>query len=265
VVDTAREITVGVFDSGVGGLSVLHEIRRQLPDARLLYVADSAWAPYGERSQGFIRQRAFHIASFLLEQGSDALVVACNTATAAAVMPLRRQLPIPVVGMEPAIKPGVSASRTGIVGVLATSGTLGSARFAALLHRFGDRRRIVTQPCPGLVEQVERGELTGLKTRRLLNRYLQPLLRRGVDTLVLGCTHYPFLRPLIEEIAGSGVTVIDTGEAVARRLRHLLQAPEGREAQGECKASFWSSGNLRQGRATMSTLWGSEILLQPLP
>ncbi len=257
-------VSVGVFDSGVGGLSVLREIRRQMPAARLLYVADSRHAPYGERSRSFIRQRAFHIADFLLNQGIDALVVACNTATAAAVIPLRHRLTLPVVGMEPAIKPGVSATHSGAVGVLATSGTLASARFAALLRRFDDRRRVLTQPCPGLVEQVERGELTSLKTRRLLSRYLQPLLQRGVDTLVLGCTHYPFLRPMIEEIAGRGVTLIDTGEAVARRLCEVLRLGDPAPG-GEGETLFWSSGELQRGTATMRALWDGPVDLRALP
>jgi len=213
---------IGIFDSGVGGLSVLREVRRQLPHESLLYIADSAHAPYGPKSREQIQHRSTILANFLVEQGSKAIVVACNTATAAAVGMLRDTISLPIIGMEPAVKPAAAATRSGIVGVLATEGTLQSARFAALLSRFADNISVLTQPCHGLVELIEAGNLEGSHTESLLHRYIEPLLAQGADTIILGCTHYPFVRPLVERIAGPSVSVIDTGHAVARHLHHTL-------------------------------------------
>jgi glutamate racemase len=260
---------IGVFDSGVGGLSVLHHIRRTLPAERLVYVADSAHVPYGDKSPHYIEQRSIALTRFLISQGADAIVIACNTATAAAAATLRREFSIPIVGMEPAVKPAVSATKTGVVGVLATIGTLESARFAALLERYAGKIGIVTQGCPGLVEQVESGDLHGIRTRELVERYTAPLLARGADTLILGCTHYPFLAPLIREIVGNKVALIDTGVAVARHLQHrlLTELPERPACQPETHpaAQFFTSGNESHASHIMSVLWGIPVEAQQLP
>ena len=213
---------IGVFDSGVGGLSVLRHIRAVLPGEDLLYVADSLHAPYGAKSVQFIQARSEVIAGFLVARGAKALVVACNTATSAAIASLRQRFDLPIVGMEPAVKPAAEATRSGVIGVLATGGTLESARFAELVQRFGSQARVIVQPCPGLVEQVESGDLSGPLTRRLLAGFVEPLLAQGADTLVLGCTHYPFLEPLLRELAGEQVSLIETGAAVARQLARRL-------------------------------------------
>lgn len=215
---------IGIFDSGVGGLSVLRHIRAELPHEDLLYYADSLNAPYGAKSPEFIVTRSREITQFLREQGAKAIVVACNTATAASIKTLRQEFDLPIVGMEPAVKPAAAATRSGVVGVLATTGTLQSAQFAALLENYGQNIRIVTQGCVGLVECIERGELDGAETRALVTRFVTPLLDAGADTLVLGCTHYPFVKPLIAEIAGPDVVLIDTGAAVAQQLQRRLQA-----------------------------------------
>ncbi len=260
---------IGVFDSGVGGLSVLQHIRHVLPDARLIYVADSAHVPYGDKSAHYIEQRSLSLTRFLISQGSDAIVIACNTATAAAAAALRREFAIPVIGMEPAVKPAVAATKTGVVGVLATIGTLESARFAALLERYAGEVKIATQGCPGLVEQVELGDLHGIRTRELIERYTTPLLERGADTLILGCTHYPFLAPLIREIAGDNVALIDTGEAVARHLkkRLLTELPDRPACRVETRpaAEFFTSGDEAHASHIMSVLWGSTVEACPLP
>lgn len=189
-----REAPIGVFDSGVGGLSVLAEIQRLLPDETLLYVADCGNVPYGEKTPEFIRERCSVMARFFQQQGAKALVLACNTATVAGVADLRRDYPQwPIVGMEPAVKPAAAATRSGVVGVLATTGTLQSAKFAALLDRFATDVRVITQPCPGLVELIEDGDLHSPVLCKLLLGYVQPLLDGGCDTIILGCTHYPFL------------------------------------------------------------------------
>jgi glutamate racemase len=250
---------IGVFDSGVGGLSVLRHIRAQLPSVPLLYVADSGHVPYGDKTPDYIRERSLVLTEFLIRHGAAAVVIACNTATAAAAAPLRARFTLPIIAMEPAVKPAVSATRSGIVGVLATVGTLESARFAALLEQYAGSVEIVTQACPGLVEQVEAGELDTAKTRELVERYTRPLLERGADTLVLGCTHYPFLRPLIAEIAGSGVSLIDTGEAVARQVvRRLPERLLGR-MDATPDERFWTTGDARAARGIVSRLWGQPV------
>jgi glutamate racemase len=256
---------IGVFDSGVGGLSVLLHIREELPRENLLYVADSAHAPYGGKSPDEIRARSLALSEFLISRGAKALVVACNTATAAAISTLRERFDIPVIGMEPAVKPAVAATRNGVVGVLATTGTLQSARFAALLENHGQNVRVVTQGCTGLMECIERGELAAPETRDLLGRYLRPLLEQGADTIVLGCTHYPFLKPLIREIAGDGIVLIDTGAAVARQVRRRIEeAGLLSPAQAQGSLDFWTSGDAARGRIVVERLWGPAEV-EPLP
>lgn len=259
-----QDLRLGVFDSGLGGISVLKEIRLRMPSASLAYVADSAWVPYGSRGEGFIRQRARALADFLVEHGVEIIVVACNTATAAAVPTLRQSLRIPVVGMEPAVKPATAATRNGVVGVLATVGTLQSARFAALLDQFGSDIEVLTRACPGLVEQVEAGDLGGPRTRALVEQYVLPLVQGGADTLVLGCTHFPFLRPLIEATAGPGVKVIDTGEAVARRVEQVAKEL-GPQFGARSEAAFWTSGDTARQTTVVEKLWGRKVALAELP
>ncbi len=206
---------IGVFDSGVGGLSVLREIHKLLPHEDLLYVADSAHALYGDKPKEFILERSTAIVEFFVSQQVKAIVVACNTATGAAVKELRPQYTLPIIAMEPAVKPASERTQTGAIGVMATRRTLSSNNSQLLFARFADEVTIIPLACPGLVEQVERGELTTDKTRDLVGK-CAPLVERNVDFIVLGCTHYPFLAPLIQEIAGSAVSVIDSGLAIAR-------------------------------------------------
>ncbi|MCY1400750.1 Glutamate racemase [compost metagenome] len=247
---------IGVFNSGVGGLSVLAEIRQLLPDESLLYVADCGHIPYGEKTAEFIRQRCRLVAEFFHERGAKALVLACNTATVAAVADLRERYPDwPIVGMEPAVKPAAAATRTGVVGVLATTGTLQSAKFAALLDRFASDVRVVTQPCPGLVELIEQGEMSNPDLRRLLAGYVEPLLGAGCDTLILGCTHYPFLKPLLHEMVPESVAIIDTGAAVARQLKRLLGERDLLASQAAMPAQFWTSADVEHFRNILPMLW----------
>lgn len=252
---------IGVFDSGVGGLSVLREIRTRLPAESLIYVADCAHVPYGDKSPEFIRARARTLSGFLLQHGAKAIVIACNTATAAAAQSLRTTWPdVPIIGMEPAVKPAVAATRTGTVGVLATVGTLHSSRFAALLDDFARDVRVVVQPAPGLPEAVEAGDLDSPATRALVSRHLAPLLEAGVDTIVLGCTHYPFLKPLIAEIAGPHIALIDTGAAVARQVERRLEAASqlAPPANRPSPTRFWTTGELQTFARTLARLWPSE-------
>jgi glutamate racemase len=257
---------IGVFDSGVGGLSVLQHIRADLPQENLLYIADSRYIPYGDKSKDFIEQRSIALTRFCLEKGVKAIVVACNTATAAAISTLRSMFSLPIVGMEPAVKPAVEATKSGIIGVLATTGTLESSKFGELLHRYGKGAEVIIQPCQGLVEQVERAELSSETTRTLVKNYLSPLLERGVDTIVLGCTHYAFLTSLIRELVGQNVSIIDTGPAVSRQLRRRLEKEQLLSVEnvpgGE---QFWTSGPQREVQRIVSRLWNRDVDVLRLP
>ena len=222
---------VGVFDSGVGGLSVLRHIRAQLPREHLLYFADAAFAPYGNKPEHVIAERSLAVAGFLVEQGAKALVVACNTATVAAIKLLRLHYPdLPIVGVEPGLKPGAAASRNGKVGVLITDGTLAGEKFQLLLQQIRQtgHTQFLLQGCTGLADQIELGELDSDATAAMLRHYIVPLLDQGADTLVLGCTHYPLVQAAIERLIAGATTrqvvLIDTGEAVARQLARLLGA-----------------------------------------
>ncbi|MGI8602958.1 MAG: glutamate racemase [Verrucomicrobiales bacterium] len=256
---------IGVFDSGVGGLSVLREIRSSLPNEDLIYVADSAHVPYGSKRPQDIIDRSRVLSRFLLDRGCKALVIACNTATASAAAMLRQEFPhLLIIGMEPAVKPAAAATKNGVVGVLATVGTIRSARFAALLDRFAHDIKVVTQPAPGLVEQVEAGKLDSLETRELIDVFVRPLRRAGADTIVLGCTHFPFLKPLIAEAAGNGVTLVDTGAAVARQLKRRLAEAALLRPVGPGEEQFWTSGDQARVRKVVGRLWGGEPLVQLL-
>ncbi|MGJ9417670.1 glutamate racemase [Massilia sp. CMS3.1] len=222
---------IGIFDSGVGGLSVLRHIRAQLPHEHLMYFADSGFAPYGAKPEQLVVERVLAIGDFFVRHGAKAIVVACNTATVAAIAVLRERYPaMPIVGVEPGLKPAAAASRSNTVGVLATEVTLGGKKFLLLRDQIAQSTgaRFLLQHCHGLVDQIELGELDSDATTSLLRRYIEPLLAQGADTLVLGCTHYPLVQAAIERvIAGSSsrpVTLIDTGEAVARHLARLLAA-----------------------------------------
>ncbi len=258
---------LGVFDSGVGGLSVLREIRRLLPREDIIYYADSAFCPYGARLPAEIVSRSLKICDFLLGQGSKALVVACNTASVAGLDIYRRKFDVPIVGMEPAVKPATAATRNGKVGVLATSVTLSGDRFSSLLERYQNGADVYSQPCPGLVELVESGRHDSPEAVDMLKKYLAPLLERGVDTVVLGCTHYPFLKDTVKAIVGSGVAVIDTGEAVARQVCRVV-AGTGLENPGGRKGSevFHTSGDPGEVGAVIKKLWGGDptIIHTPL-
>lgn len=216
---------VGIFDSGVGGFSVLREVRALLPEERVVYVADFAHLPYGSRSLAEVRDYAAGITRFLLRRRAKVIVLACNTASAAALHELRRLFPVvPFVGMEPAVKPAAANTATGVVGVLATPATFQGELYASVVQRFARGKTVLEQVCPGLVEQIEAGDLAGPATRTRLESALRPLLARGMDTLVLGCTHYPWVIPLIREIAGPGLRIIDPAPAVARQVRTVLDS-----------------------------------------
>ena len=252
---------IAVFESGVGGLSVLRAIRDRLPNEPLLYVADSGHAPYGDRDIEFILGRSMAIASWMVQRGAKEIVVACNTATVVSVKALRAAFTVPIVALEPAIKPAAEGSHSHVIGVLATSRTLESPAVERLRREYGGNTKIVLQPCPGLVEQVEQGAIDSDETTALLQRYLETSLRAGADHLVLGCTHYAFLRDRIQALVGPGVTLVDSGDAVARQTERRLPfaAPPG-----SAREEFFTTGDLAQARERIPALWGAPVRVEPL-
>lgn len=261
----AIEAPIGVFDSGLGGLSVLKYIRTGLPSEDLLYFADSGHAPYGGKSEEEIVARALAIAAFLTGYKAKALVVACNTATAAAIKALRERYPeLPVVGVEPGLKPAAALTRSGTVGVLATEYTLSSTKFNQLREQIAAAANVkfLPQACIGLADQVEKGELHSADTASLVRRYVEPLLEQGADTLVLGCTHYPFVLPLIEEtvahITSKQITIVDTGEPVARQLLRLLKERGLLRQEGNGTMAGFTTGSETALRSAFSRLLHSD-------
>lgn len=249
---------IGVFDSGVGGLSVLREIRHLLPAERLIYVADSGHAPYGDKPPAYVQARAEHILDRLHAAGCKAVVVACNTVTGLSIQALRDRYPgWPLVAIEPAVKPAAAITRQGVIGVLATRNTVQSAGLARLIATHATGVRVLAQACPGWVERVERGELDGPATDAAVAEHVRPLLDAGADVLVLGCTHYPFLRPVIERVAGPGVTVLDPAPAVARELArrlHLQGLLRQDDAAHAPKLQVLTSGDPAHVRTVMRRL-----------
>jgi len=249
---------IGVFDSGLGGLSVLRAIRQQMPAEAAIYFGDQGHVPYGPRPLEQIQHFSMGITDFLLAKGAKIIVVACNTASAAALRHLRERFPrIPFVGMEPAVKPAAETTRTGRVGVLATPATFQGALYASVVERFRNGVQLFQHTCPGLVGQIERGQLDSPATRSILEDALHPMLAENIDTVVLGCTHYPFVIPLIQEIVGENVRVIDPAPAVARQVRRVLEAPGHLNAGAERgRLEFYTSGQAAQMQSMLPGLLG---------
>ena len=237
--------SIGIFDSGVGGLSVLREIRKLLPAEDLIFIADQAHVPYGPRPLVQVRTFSEAVTAFLLAQGTRLIVVACNTASAAALYHLRATFPqVPIVGMEPAVKPAAEQTQSGVVGVLATPATFQGALYASVLERFAQGVCVLQDTCPGLVAQIERGELDGPVTRDILERALAPMLAKKVDRVVMGCTHYPFVIPLIRTITGPQVQVIDPAPAIARQTARLLTDHDlGTQSSDPGRIRYLTSGD----------------------
>ncbi len=269
---------IGGFDSGVGGLSVLRALWDEMPEIPMIYLADQAHVPYGPRPLEQVRQFSIEISRWLIEQGAQLIVVACNTASAAALYTLRAKFPeIPFVGMEPAVKPAAEQTRSGKVGVLATPATFQGELYASVVERFAYGVQILQNTCPGLVDQIEAGYLDTPATRAILEQALHPMLADQIDTIVLGCTHYPFVIPLIKEISGQDVRVVDPAPAVARQAKRLLQQSSTVEWAGRTDESstssqthpsaftrFYTSGNPRSFQLSLKQLLEVEAWVEPV-
>ncbi len=250
---------IGVFDSGVGGLSVLRAIRQQLPGLPVVFLADQAHVPYGPRSLEQVRAFSEAIARYLLGRGCRLIVVACNAASAAALQTLRQKFPdTPFVGMEPAVKPAAEYTRTGVVGVLATPATFQGALYASVVERFASGVTLLQHTCPGLVIQIEAGQLDTPQTRLILEEALRPMLAREIDTVVLGCTHYPFVIPLIQQIVGPNVRVIDPAPAVARQMGRLLAACGIYQQAALAPVEFLTTGEAASLQSLLPRLLGED-------
>lgn len=244
--------TIGVFDSGLGGLSVLSSIAQALPGADLVYFADSAHVPYGDKGNAFIRSRVLRIGRQLVEHGCTMIVVACNTATAAAVSALRASLPgVPVVGVEPGIKPAASTSTSGRIAVLTTTSTARSERLARLIRQHAGSVVVDVLPCPGWATKVETLQLDEPEFGRSVRQHLAPTLAAGADRIVLGCTHYAFLAPLLEPIVAGRAQLVDVADAVARQCRRLTATPG---AGGQGRLTLLASANPERLQAALSAL-----------
>jgi glutamate racemase len=256
---------IGIFDSGIGGLSVLQAVRAFLPNEDLIYIADQAHVPYGSRSLAEVREFSEAITRFLLQRNAKLVVVACNTASAAALHHLRAEFPsINFVGMEPAVKPAAEITRSGVVGVLATPATFQGELYASVIERFASGVRVLQDTCPGLVMEIDQGNLETPRVYSILEKALRPMLAEGIDTVVLGCTHFPFVIPAIKTIVGPGARVIDPSPAVARQVERLLTANELRNTtQRSGQVHYFTSGNPAQlGQLLPRLLTGQEVVLK---
>jgi glutamate racemase len=250
---------LAIFDSGVGGLSVAREIRRALPSEDLLYVADTAYCPYGDRPDEEVRERALAVSRYLAGAGAKLIVVACNTATGAALEDLRAAVDVPVVGLEPAVKTAARVTRARRIGVMATTSTARSERLARLIRSHADGVQVVTLPCPGLADLVEEGHLEDSTLDRRLEDLTRPLREAEVDAVVLGCTHYAFVAPALGRVLGPGVELVDSAPAIARRTEHLLREGELLARSGPGSLRVLTTGRREKVGPVVERLWGAAV------
>lgn len=248
---------VGVFDSGIGGVSVLTAIRAELPAVDLIYAGDNFHLPYGEKTMEEIMTYSRGVVDFLRSKGCSVIVIACNTASAAALKKLREEYSdVVFIGMEPAVKPAAEQTQTGVVGVMATTATFQGELFASVVERFASGVKVIQQPCPGLVQQIEAGELESPETMKMLRGWLEPMKEQNIDRIVLGCTHYPFVRNAIHRILGDGVTIIDPAPAIAKQVRRVLESRNELPDAGRGELHWYTSGNAKQFADILQQLTG---------
>ncbi len=253
--------SIAVFDSGLGGLTVLRALRGRLPQEDYFYFADTRFLPYGDRPEAFLKERGVLIAEALAKRGAKALVIACNTATAAAAEAIRAATALPIVALEPGVKPAAALSKTGVIGVLATTHTLQSERFQRLVGNHANHLRVLAQACPGLAEAIETQGPHSPEVAVLLDAFVAPLAAAGADVVVLGCTHYPWVAEAIAQRMPAGVTLLDTGEPVARQLERLLSATK-LIGGGSGQLRVATSGAPNKVIATVDRLWGQHLAVE---
>jgi len=264
--DNSSSQAIGIFDSGIGGLSIARCISESLPNETFIYVADSLFAPYGDKSSDTIIDRVNKLADWLIEQNVKAIVVACNTATVIAIEQLRSRVSIPIIGVEPAIKPAAQKSITQKIALLVTEATAVNHRFLALVNKHKNNTEVFIQPCPGLVELIEQGLHESEQCRKILNDFLSPLIQKNIDTLVLGCTHYPFVSSLIQEIVGDEITIVETSKPVTDQLARQLENQGLLTSHSKTPQQiFFSSTISQEQQILMSTFFGHNIFLEQLP
>jgi len=253
-----------LFDSGIGGITILREVVSLNPHLNFLYIADSLYLPYGDKSAEFIKNRCLQLTEFAIKQQASAVIMACNSATACALSYVRNIYPnLPILGVEPALKPAANLTKNGIIGVLATNATLKSKRFADLVERYASNHQIISCACTGLAEQIESGDLNSTKTKLMLQQFSAPLIQQNCDVIVLGCTHYPFITPLLRKIFPDNVQIIDTGIAVAKYLRSLF--PVTKINTNHNKVHFMSSLNATELSELLPNLWKYDFICSDLP
>ncbi len=251
---------IGVFDSGIGGLSLLKAGYWQLPNEAWLYVADEAYLPYGDKTTEKVRERAKMITEFFIKCDVKAIVIACNTATATAIDFLRETYRETIfIGVEPAVKPAAKLTKTKVIGILATDATTESLRLNKLVQTFGEGIKVLVQPCPGLVESIENGNHHEAKTHKLIKMYVEPMLSQGVDVLALGCTHYSFVKKAIRDIVGDSVTLIDTSKPVIDELKYRLSRQKLLSNEKNSKIEFWTTNSIKNDSSKFETFWGNPI------
>jgi glutamate racemase len=257
---------IAIFDSGVGGLSIAQCINHHLPNENLLYVADTLHAPYGDKTAEFIQQRVNEIAYWFIERNAKAIVVACNTATVNAIDQLRKNISIPVIGVEPAIKPAVNLSKNKKVAILVTKATAENQRFLTLVAQYSHNSEVIIQPCPGLVEVIEQDKKNSPECELLLSKYLQPLLDKGVDTIVLGCTHYPLVKGIINKICGENVIIMETALPVTEQLQRQLALHNLINPSDKIGTTrFYSSKHSDMQQALFTHIWQQSLQLNSYP
>ena len=257
---------IAIFDSGVGGLSIAQCINHRLPNENLLYVADTLHAPYGDKTAEFIQQRVNEIAYWFIERNAKAIVVACNTATVNAIDQLRKNISIPVIGVEPAIKPAVNLSKNKKVAILVTKATAENQRFLTLVAQYSHNSEVIIQPCPGLVELIEQDKKNSPECELLLSKYLQPLLDKGVDTIVLGCTHYPLVKGIINKICGENVIIMETALPVTEQLQRQLALHNLINPSDKIGTTrFYSSKHGDMQQALFTHIWQQSLQLNSYP
>lgn len=256
---------IGILDSGVGGLSIARAIHDTLPAEDLIYIADSKYAPYGDKSTSEISQRVSTLIELLKQKNIKVLVIACNTATVNLIARLREKYSLPIIGVEPGVKPAAANTKSKKIGVLATEGTINSKAFLEFVGQFSEQNELILTPCPKFVPLIEQAQIGTDSSKAAVEEYVRPLIDKGCDQIVLGCTHYPFLKQDIEKVANDQAQIIDTSQAVANQVNNVLAEHSLlNHAQEEGQAEFFTTGDIQLANPLFSMLWQKQVAVQAI-